>query len=248
MALRAGRVGVNPADVDSNGHVKVKGGGVSVVTKTVWDSLPYPDKKMLGTVCIQDETDGFDLGKYVDASQFFEIAQSDDGSDEATITSMVEGDYNLLVIAINSEASTKTLITAVKVNDDSVTGSVIKSNNYNSSAADKRNYVIAVYPVNVEVDDVITATLTGGGSHSSLLIALTGYDVKRAVKTLSSADGGTTGTCDDNCVVVYGTAAGGTGGTINGTNYVGGTTINTGSPGSSYKSSYIFWLDNQEEE
>ena len=108
--------------------------------------------------------------------------------------------------------------------------------------------MIAVYPVSVEVGDVITASLTGGGSYSSLLIALTGYDIKRAVKTLSSADAGTTGTYADNCVVVYGTAAGGTGGTINGANYEGGTTINTGSPGSSYKSSYIFWLDDQEGE
>ena len=237
----------NASADDADGYSKVivnvsGGGGATVLSRAEWNALSYTQKKAYGLICIQDNQSGFMRGDYVDASEYFEIMQSATGGSSATITANASGQYKLLAIAMNSEASTKTLTISATLNGTDLSGSTLEYNSYSSSGTNRRNYRINLYDIEVSANDAISVSLADAGSHSSLVCAIVDVDFDTVDKALTSADGKTTGSNSSNGYVLYGTFDNNNGGTITGENYLANETIETASPGTNYKSSYMFWV------
>ena len=67
-------------------------------------------------------------------------------------------------------------------------------------------------------------------------------DIISVVKTLSTPDAITNGYYDNKAIVMYGTSNANASGSIVIEDYSPNTVVTTPSPGTSYKSSFIFWF------
>ena len=220
------------------------GGDVPLLTRAQWDALSIAQKQAYGLVAIQDANSGFDRGELVYGADYadFEVLQSGRGATSATFTAQYAGNLKLLVIALNSEASTKELTVTAFNGAAELSGASIGYNAYSSSGSNRRNYRVMLFDAPVVSGDEIAISLANYSNYTGLVWALVTMAQSTLYKALSTPDSDTTGTSDASGVVFYGTFVSNNSGTINGAEYTAGTSISTGYPGSSYASSYIFWL------
>lgn len=171
------------------------------------------------------------------------IVQTATGAASVTLRSTYSGDAKLLVIALNSEASTYSIDISAELNNAALTGSTLSYNTYLQSADNVRNYRVNIYDVSVEAGDEISVNLTNYSNFTSVVCALVKGSISQIVQAVSKADAAASGDYWGNCSAVLGTFDSRSGGNIMMTNYSAGLTVATPNPGSGYKSSYIFWLE-----
>lgn len=221
------------------------GGGVPLLSRAAWDALSTAQKQSYGLVAVQDANSGFYQGElYYGASFFpFTVIQSGwGGASSASVTLEESGDYYLLVIALNSEASTKNLTVGATLNGSALTGTSLAFNQYYGSGDNRRNYRVMLFPLSGTSGDTVDITLTDRSSYSSFVYAVLESGYLTIDKQLSTPDNSTSGTNSSSGMVVYGTFNGGSSGTINLLLYNSGNIVSTTNPGISYTSSYIFWF------
>lgn len=223
-------------------------GGIPVLTESQWNSLTTAQKQSYNLVAIRDKDQGFERGilvngaDYVEKSWDFTVVKTGSISGAATYEFEESGTYQLFMIAINSEASTFNLNNAASLNDNAITGEDMKYNTWDGSQTDKRNYRITKFEFNANANDTLSFETSNVSSYTTTIYAIIKSDIASVVKTLSTADNVTSGTYDEQAIVMYGTSNSNAGGTIAIEAYSPNTLITTPSPGQSYKSSYIFWF------
>lgn len=151
----------------------------------------------------------------------------------------------LLVIALNSEASTYDLNISVSVNSTAVQMDNVAYNAYSGSGTNRRNYRVVSCDKLFSGNDTVSISVTNRSSYTSFVYALVDSTLKfgEVQKLLSTADATCSGSNDSDGIVVYGTFNSSSGGTINVKDYMTNTTITTDNPGSNYKSAYIFFFE-----
>ena len=234
-----------PSGVDGYAPVTVNvgGGGVPLLSQSQWSALTKPQKKSYGLVAIQDAIIGYSRGELVNGADFVgKIVQSGTGSASISDTFNVSGSYKLFVLALNGEASTYQLNIDVKINGTSITGETISFNNWAPSSENKRNYRLNEYSVSVSKNDTISIEITNRNGYSSFVWALVDCDEPELDKVVTNYDGVASGTNTNSGFVLQGTFNSNVGGTIEFDAYTAGDTATTQYPGTSYKSSYIFWF------
>ena len=219
------------------------GSGVELMSRTDWDALTTAQKQAKGLVAIQDTLTGYIRGTLVNGADYaVGIIQSGTGASSATFISEAIGTCSLLVIALNSEASTYDLTLSATKNGTAITGNTLKANSYSESGSDRRNYRISVFEETFTAGDEISISLTNRSAYSSFVYAIIDVSFANVLKTLTTCDGVTSGSYAQSCYVIYGTFNSSSGGIINFEAYTAGDTVTTQNPGVNYKSSYIFWL------
>lgn len=223
-------------------------GGIPVLTESEWNSLTTEQKQSYNLVAIQDKNQGFERGilvngaDYIEKSWDFTIVETGSTSGTATYEFEESGTYQLFMIAINSEASTFSLDNTASLNGNAITGEDLKYNEWDGSTSDKRNYRITKFEFNANANDTLSFETSNVSGYTTTIYAVIKSDIISAVKTLSSADNITSGTYNEQAIVMYGTSNSNVDGTISIEAYSPNTLITTPSPGQSYKSSYIFWF------
>lgn len=234
-------------DTTLNDEVTVNvsgGGGIPLLTQAQWDALTPNQKRAYGLVAIQDANSGFDRGELVYGADYIgSILQSGTAASSASVNVTVTGTYKLIVIALNSEASTKGLTISASLNNTALTGENLAYNQYSGSGNDRRNYRVNAYDIEVESGDTIAIDLTDRSGYTSFVYAITDANITEIVQRRSTADSTCSGSYSSDAIVLQGTFNGSSGGTINLQAYTANTTIQTENPGTSYKSAYIFWCD-----
>lgn len=229
----------------------ISGGGgntIPLLTSLEWNALSTAEKQAYGLVAIQDTDSGYERGILVNGEDYeektwnFTILDKGSTSSSATYTFAAADKYKVIVLYINSEASTYGLNASVSLNGSPVTGTVLRTNPYDYSNTDKRNYSITEFTITANVGDTVTISGSNGGGHSVIAYAIMKTDISDVVKTLTTADNSTQGSYNNQAIVMYGTANNNVDASINIESYTANTNIDTGSPGSGYKSSYIFWF------
>lgn len=171
------------------------------------------------------------------------------GTGSSSTNFIVPGNYDiqgqLLVIALNSEASTYDLNIAVTVNSTAVQMDNVAYNAYSGSGTNRRNYRVVSCDKLFSASDTVSISVTNRSGYTSFVYALVDSTLKfgEVQKLLSTADAPCSGSNDSDGIVVYGTFNSNSGGTINVKDYMANTTITTDNPGSNYKSAYIFFFE-----
>lgn len=226
--------------------VNVPSGGVALLTRAEWNALTTAQKQAYGLVAIEDTTTGFDRGELVYGGDYIESAellQSGTAKNNANISCEHTGAYKLFVLAVNSEASSYSLNISASLNSNVLTEETSQYNEYHSSGDNRRNYRMNVYDINIAVGDNLQITLTAYNSHSSFVFGIISSGFWNIGKILTTPDDPTSGSNAHDGMVVYGTFNNDQGGTITVDDYTATDIITTADPGSSYKSSYIFWFE-----
>lgn len=239
LAVDDGVDGYSKVNVNVSG-----GGGVTLIQKSVWDSLTPAEKREYGLVAVQYTNTGYNQGILVYGSNYREnaIIQSAKGQHNFTMTVNATGVYTLLVLAMNSEASTYQLNIDAKLNNVSLTGTLIDYHQYYSSGSNRRNYRFMGFEINAQANDVITIDVTNYNGYTYTIAALADCDIGTIKQAITTADQTASGSYAYESVVIYGTFSGGSDATINMQTNPAGQTITTANPGSSYKSAYIIWF------
>ena len=226
-------------------NVQSSGGDVTLMSRAVWNSLTSVQKKSYGLVAIQDSNSGYLRGQLVYGADYAEISilQSNSGRYSNTIISQYTGTYNLIVLCLNSEASTKNIAITIKVNNTIFSHTDLSSNQYHSSGTNRRNYRLVKCPMNIVSGDEITVTVLDSGTHSYMISALTEFVPNSVLQVVSTADSAASGSYGGDAVVIYGTFNDSNSATMNVAQATANQTITTDYPGSSYASGYIFWVD-----
>ena len=220
------------------------GGGIPLLTQAQWDALTPNQKRAYGLVAIQNAISGYNRGDLVYGADFIgSILQSGTAASSASVNVTVTGTYKLIVIALNSEASTNGLTISASLNNTALTGENLAYNQYSGSGNDRRNYRVNAYDIEVESGDTIAIDLTDRSGYTSFVYAITDANITEIVQRRSTADDTCSGSYSSDAIVLQGTFNGSSGGTINLQAYTANTTIQTENPGSNYKSAYIFWCD-----
>lgn len=219
------------------------GGDVTLMTRAQWDSLSTAAKRTYGLVAVQYANSGYDRGELVYGADYgySSLLQSGTGQNTVTVSTTVTGDYKLIVIGMNSEAKSYSLNIGAELNGAALTAEVSEYNNYSTSGENNRNYRISVFGIHTTAGDSLKITLTTNNKYSSFVFGIVDSSYWEFSKAMTTPDAATTGENTVSGMVIYGTFAGGTGGTIALEEYTAGRTIVTNNPGISYKSSYIFW-------
>lgn len=225
--------------------VNVSGGGggdVPLLTQAQWVALSGQQKRAYGLVAIQDANSGFDRGELVYGADYIgDILQSGTAASSASVNVSVTGSYKLIIIALNSEASTRDLTLSVALNNAAITGETLAYNDYHGSGNDRRNYRVNAYDIEVESGDTIAIELANRGNYASFIYAIVDANITEIVQRRSTADAACSGSYTNDAIVLQGTFNSSNGGTVNLQGYTANTTIQTDNPGSNYKSAYIFW-------
>lgn len=150
--------------------------------------------------------------------------------------------YQLLVIALNSEASTYSLNISAQLNGVTLAGEQVAYTSYQSSGTNRRNSRVMRFELEAAAGDQLAITVTSANSHTSLVYMLYAVSYTTFSKMLSSVDAVCSGSNTEGGMVVYGTFNNNNGGTINAEVYIANTPITTANPGSSYTSAYILWF------
>ena len=226
--------------------VNVSGGGggdIPLLSDSQWHALTSQQKRSYGLVAIQDAITGYIRGKLVNGANYIgEIVQSGTGSASISDSIIVSGSYVLVVLALNSEASTYQLDIDAKINGSSITGETIIFNSYSGSGTNRRNYRLNQYSVTVSSGDTISIEVTDRSGYSSFVWALIDASALSLDKAISTADATAFGTNVNSGFVLMGTFDSSSGGTIELEGYTANDTVITANPGTNYKSAYIFWF------
>lgn len=222
------------------------GGGLEVIQSAEWDNMPRAQKKSYGLVGIQTADSGYHRGDIVygeDYSDYeFRTIKTGWAKNSATWTFTTGGEYKLIVIAMNSEASTYQLSTSASLNGTTLTGTTLSYNTYEGAADNKRNYRVSSFDINADTGDALVISLTDINDYSSFMYIVIDTLVNTISKVLTSADRHADGSYANEAIAMYGTFSGGEWGTVN-INYTPANTyVDTGNPGANYKSAYIFWF------
>ena len=220
-------------------------GGAEIIARSDWNALTTAQKQAKGLVAIADTTTGYERGQLVNGADYreFEVITSGTASYSAELSIDNAGVYQLFVIAMNSEASTKNLTISTTQDDTPITGTTVDYNTYRASADKVRNYRIVRYDLDIDNSADIGITLSEQGGYSALVYVLLKTDTNTFDKAISKADTFANGANTNDGFVLYGTFDGLNGsGTINAGIYSSGNHIITDNPGTNYKSSYIFWF------
>lgn len=226
--------------------VNVSGGGggdIPLLSESQWNALTTQQKRSYGLVAIQDAITGYIRGKLVNGADYVGgIVQSGTGSASISDSITVSGSYVLVVLALNSEASTYQLNIDAKISGTSVTGETVIFNNYSGSGTNRRNYRLNQYSVTVSSGDTISIEITNRSSYSSFVWALIDTSALTLDKAISTADAVASGSNVNSGFVLMGTFNSSSGGTIELEGYTANDTVTTANPGTNYKSAYIFWF------
>lgn len=230
--------------VSAIGAITTGGGGIPLLTRAQWTALTTVQKKAYDLVVIQDTSSGFDRGELVNGADYIgSMIQSGSGSDSSTFTVNMSGTYQLLILALNSEASSYDLNIGVTQNGTSVTGQTLDTNSYSNSGSNRRNYRLNVYDIECDYGDEISIVVTNRNNYSRVVYALCDTNVTTLDQAMTTPDGPTSGSYNDDAIVLYGTCDGTSSTqTINFDIVEANNTVQTANPGNNYKSSYIFWL------
>lgn len=228
-------------------NVSGGGGGVEFLARSEWNALSTAQKQAKGLVVIQDNLTGFERGVFVNGADYIaaNIMQSGSGTDSATFTVNASGTYQLLVLALNSEASTYSLDISVTKNGTSVSGDTLGTNSYQVSGSNRRNYRLNVYDLSCSANDEISINVSNRNNYSRLIYALCDTNIAELKQAVTNADGLASGSYSSEAVVLYGTINGSSVGatqTVNMELANANMIVTTEHPGTSYKSAYIFWL------
>lgn len=220
------------------------GGDIPLLTKAQWDALSTAQKQAYGLLAIQDADSGFDRGELVYGADYrvVELLQSGTARNSITVNTTVTGNYKLFVLAINSEASSYDLTIAASLNSTALTVETSEYNSYSGSGSNRRNYRMNVYDLQTTAGDTLEITLETNNNYSSFVFGIIDSTAWTFSKALTTPDGLTSGSNTVSGMAVRGTFAGSSGGTINVVLYTADAVIITDNPGTSYKSSYIFWF------
>ncbi len=221
------------------------GGGIPLLQQSAWDALTIAQKRSYGLVAIQDSSTGFNRGLLVNGADYAlcDVFNTGWAASSASFTITDAGEYDLYVIAMNSEASTKSLDTSATQNDTALGVETIANHSYVSSGTDRRNYRISRFAITAQANDTIAISLTNKGNYASMVYALVRSTFNTLAKSLTTPDAATTGTNTADAMVIYGKFNSSNSGEIHVARYDAGDTITTGNPGTSYRSSYIFWFE-----
>ena len=221
------------------------GGGVPLLTRAAWDALSTEQKQSYGLVAVQDLNSGFDRGYlyYGEDYRYFRVVESGSMTNTGgTVTVSDEGFGKLLVIAINSEASTFSLDLSATLNSVSLTGETIQTNDYASTGYNRRNYRISLFDIDCSAGDTLEIVCSNYSNYTRVIWAIVESGCWAINKSLTTPDYATNGDNNVDGMVVYGTSSSKNAGTITVSSYTAGVRISTGNPGTSYTSSYIFWF------
>ena len=221
------------------------GGDVPMLTQAQWDALSEAQKQTYGYVAIQKTDSGYQRGSLVYGAAYssFVVYQSGfGGASSASVTLEHSGSQYLMVIAMNSEATTRNLTVGATLNGNALTGESIAYNQYQSSGENRRNYRVMLFALTGTIGDTIAITLTDRSNFSGFVYALFNSPYLIIDKQMSTPDNVTVGANSVRGMVAYGIFNSSNNGSINLELYTAGDTVNSGNPGSSYKSSYIFWF------
>lgn len=218
--------------------------GIPLLSRSEWNSLSTDQKQAYGLVAIQDTYSGFDRGELIFGADYKNLNVIKAGTAGVSTSTTLEttGDYKLIVIAINSEASTYQLNIATAINGMALIGTDLSFNEYYSSRENQRNYRIALYDLSINAGDNLNISIANCSNYTSLAYVIFESSYLNISKELSSADTQTTGSNDQSGMVIYGKLASSSGGSINIERYKANWTIVTDYPGWNYASSYIFWF------
>lgn len=231
--------------------VNVPGGDVAVLTEAQWNALTLSEKRNSGLVAVQNAPDKYVTGMLYDGENTPDCIVIASGTASSSATFTVDlpeaAGYKLMVLALNGEGSTFSLDISATLNGAALTGeSYYHEFEWPASADNRRNYRFNIYDLDntgaTGGDDTVNISVTNKGRYASFVYLIVQTDKSEAFKMLTKADAITAGSCEEDCIVMYGTFNSSYGGTVNIEDYVAGNTITTASPGLDYKSSYIFWL------
>ena len=165
----------------------------------------------------------------------------------AQFTVPLAGHFKLMVIALNSEASTFALDLAVQVNGSAVETEAVAYNAYSGSGTNRRNYRVIAYSANFSAGDTVQIDLTERSGYTSFVYALLDetYQFGSLMQTFSTADATASGSYSADAIALCGTFDGSAGGTVQIADAAAGTTVTTDNPGTNYKSAYIFWFEKE---
>lgn len=157
------------------------------------------------------------------------------------------GHFRLMVIALNSEASTYALNLAVQVNGSAAETEAVAYNAYSGSGTNRRNYRVISYSGDFSAGDTIKIDLTERSGYTSFVYALLDetYPFGSLMQTVSTADATASGSYSADAVALCGTFDSSAGGTVQIADAAAGTTVTTDNPGTNYKSAYIFWFEKE---
>lgn len=157
------------------------------------------------------------------------------------------GHFKLMVIALNSEASTYELNLAVQVNGSAVETEAVAYNAYSSSGTNRRNHRVVSYSADFAAGETVKIDLTERSGYTSFVYALLDetYPFGGLMQTVTTADATASGSYSADAVALYGTFDSSAGGTIRIADAAAGTTVTTDGPGTNYKSAYIFWFEKE---
>lgn len=165
----------------------------------------------------------------------------------AQFTVPLAGHFRLVVIALNSEASTFALNLAVQVNGSAVEVDELAYNQYQSSGTNRRNYRVIAYSADFSAGDTVKIDLTERSGYTSFVYALLDetYPFGSLMQTVTTADATASGSYSADAIALCGTFDGSAGGTVQIADAAAGTTVTTDNPGTNYKSAYIFWFEKE---
>lgn len=165
----------------------------------------------------------------------------------AQFTVPLAGHFKLVVIALNSEASTYALDLSVQVNGSAAETEAVAYNAYSGSGTNRRNHRVVSYSANFSEGDTVNINLTNSTGYTSFVYALLDetYPFGSLVQTITTVDATASGSYSADAVALYGTFDSSAGGTIRIADAAAGATVTTANPGSNYKSAYIFWFEKE---
>lgn len=233
-------LGYGPVTVDVQ-----SGGGIPLLTRAEWEAKSTAQKHAYGLLAIQDVNSGFDRGELVYGADYqpVELLQSGTAKNAATVNTTVTGHYKLFVLAINSESTSYDLTITASLNGTALTAETSEHNGYSNYGNNRRNYTMNVYDLQTSAGDALAIYLVTNNNFSSFVFGIIDSYAWTFSKAMTTADNLTSGSNATDGMAIYGTFAGGSGGTIQVEEYTSDTTVTTSSPGTNYKSSYIFWFE-----
>lgn len=172
---------------------------------------------------------------------------TDTAASSAQFTVLRAGHFKLMVIALNSEASTYALNLAVQVNGSAVGTEAVAYNAYSGSGTNRRNYRVVSYSADFSAGDTVQIDLTERSGYTSFVYALLDetYPFGSLMQAVSTADETASGSYSADAIALYGTFDSSAGGMIHISDVAAGTTVTTVNPGTNYKSAYIFWFEKE---
>lgn len=224
------------------------GGGVELIQRADWDALTTEEKQSYDLLAIQDDDIGFERGvlvngrDYVEKSWDFTILKTGSTNGTATYDFAESGSYQLFMIAINSEASTFSLNNTASLNGDAISAEDMKYNAWDSNPVDRRNYRITKFEFDANANDTLSFKTSNVSGYTITIYAIIKSDIASLVKTLTTADTSTSGSFDEEAIVMYGISNSNSDASITIEKYAPNMLITTAYPGSGYRSSFIFWF------